>query len=375
MNQPAFPRAPYILIVDDEPDNFDVIEGFLFEEGYHLSYISSAQKVFSRLEKHLPDLILIDAMMPGMDGFSFCRRFKKNRQWQHIPVIMITALGNDYLAECLASGADDFLAKPINKVELRARVISMLRIKFQYDALKNSRKLRDDLTDMVVHDFTNPITTLLLQTEILGRFEVPDKMKKGLSRIRRAANSLEGLRNDFLAYGKAEAGVLTLQKESFVVEDLVRDTIADFEDLAAARKVEIQAIFEEDIPERFIGDRPLLTRVLNNLLTNALKFSPFQTTIEVLVTSSQNTIPGETALQLSVKDCGQGIPDEQKDRIFQKYDIGEKKEKIPQTGLGLAFCHMVVEAHGGEIRIQDNQPTGTIFQVELPTLAALSQEI
>ncbi|OKH18067.1 hybrid sensor histidine kinase/response regulator [[Limnothrix rosea] IAM M-220] len=375
MNQPLFPRTPYILIVDDEPDNFDVIEGFLFAEGYHLSYLRSAKKAFIRLEKHLPDLILVDAMMPEIDGFSFCQRLKKNRQWQHIPVIMITALGHDYLAECLASGADDFLAKPINKVELRARVISMLRIKFQYDALKNSRKLRDDLTDMVVHDFTNPITTLLLQTEILDRLELSEQVKKGLSRIRRAANSLEGLRNDFLTYGKAEAGVLTLQKESFVIQDWVKDTVADFEDLAVSRRVQIQVIFADDLPKRFTGDRPLLVRVLNNLLTNALKFSPFQTTIEVHISATQNQISGETALQLAVKDFGQGIPDGQKAHIFQKYDIGKRQEKIAQTGLGLAFCQMVVEAHGGEIRIQDNQPRGTIFYVELPALTALPQEV
>ncbi|AFY36772.1 response regulator receiver sensor signal transduction histidine kinase [[Leptolyngbya] sp. PCC 7376] len=373
MSYPAFPRTPHILIVDDEPDNFDVIEGFLFTEDYQLSYVGSAQNALARLEKHLPDLILIDAMMPVMDGFGFCRHVRKNPQWQHIPVIMITALGSDYLADCLASGADDFLAKPINKVELRARVISMLRIKFQYDALKNSRQLRNDLTDMVVHDFTNPITTLLLQTEILNRMELPEKVAQGLTRIRRAARVLDGLRNDFLTYGRAEAGSLTLQKQCFVVREWVEDVVADFQDLARSRKVEIQIVFADGLLETFTGDRPLLARVLNNLLTNALKFSPFQTAIEIALTSTIEPVSGNALLRFAVKDWGQGIPNEKKDSIFQKYSIDQKPFNLPQTGLGLTFCKMVVEAHGGEISVVDNQPTGTIFQVEVPALAALPQ--
>ena len=375
MSYTAFPRTPHLLIVDDEPDNFDVIEGFLFTEGYQLSYVSSAHNALARLEKHLPDLILIDAMMPVMDGFSFCRQFRKNPRWQHIPIIMITALGQDYLAECLASGADDFLAKPINKVELRARVISMLRIKFQYDALKNSRQLQNDLTDMVVHDFTNPITTLLLQTEILDRMELPEKLERGVSRIRRAASTLEGLRNDFLTYGKAEAGFLTLQKEQFVVREWVENVVADFRELAQSRNVNIEVSFSVDLVAVFTGDRPLLTRVLNNLLTNALKFSLSQTKIEVSVSSVVEPRSGDTLLRFAVKDWGQRISGDQKVSTSQKDSISETSQQSPKTGLGLTFCKMVVEAHGGSIQIVDNQPTGSVFQVEVPALAALPQNV
>ena len=375
MSHPAFSRTPHILVVDDEPDNFDVIEGFLFSEKYHLSYVRSAKNAFIRLEKHVPDLIIVDAMMPDIDGFSFCRRFKKIAQWQHIPVIMITALGNEYLGECLASGADDFLAKPISKVELQARVNSMLRIKFQYDALKDSRQLRADLTDMVVHDFTNPITTLLLQTEILERQTLPDTVKRGIKRMRQAAQTLEGLRNDFLAYGRAEAGVLTLQKEQFIVRDLVDEVIADFEALAEAKNISLTVKYLSNSFERFTGDRPLLTRVLNNLLTNALKFSPPQSAIEAVVDMKIAPLTGETIWTLAIKDQGKGIPNDQKEKIFQKYRIGPQQNYVPQTGLGLTFCQMVVEAHGGVIFVRDNEPEGSVFQMEIPDLGTLSQGI
>lgn len=372
MSNTFFSRVPHLLIVDDEPDNFDVIEGFLFTEKYHLSYAQSVQKAFLRLERQAPDLIILDAMMPDIDGFSFCRRLKKTAQWHHIPVMMITALGNDYLAACLESGADDFLAKPINKIVLKARVHSLLRMKFQYDALKTSRQLRADLTDMVIHDFTTPITTLLLQTEILERQSLPKDLQRGVQRLRQAAHTLEGLRNDFLTYGRAEAGALTLQPECFVVQDFVKSAVADLANLAQSRRIKLQLICPPSVAQKFTGDHPLLTRVVNNLLTNALKFSPPNSTIMIVVESRVNPLTKKMMLVLQVKDQGRGVPDEQKEKIFQKYHIGSQQKNTRQTGLGLAFCKLVVDAHGGVIFVQDNQPKGAVFQVEIPDLSPLA---
>lgn len=370
MNAPTFPRKPHILVVDDEPDNFDVIEGFLFVEQYQLSYLSSAKKALKRLESHQPDLILLDAMMPIMDGFSFCRQVKQHPQWQHIPIIMITALGGDYLETCLTSGADDFLAKPINKVELKARVMSMLRIKFQYEALKSSLEFRNDLTNMVVHDFVNPLSSILLQSEVLQKLELDPRVERGIQRIQRSASRLEGLTQDLLIYAKAEAGVLVLNREAFTLETWLREVVADFEELAAVRRIEVHvsAVVTLD----FVGDRPLLSRVLTNLLANAFKFSPHCGQIELELVQGDNG--GDPVVRLSVKDQGNGIPDELKDKIFQKYEIGKKQSKVSQTGLGLAFCKMVVDAHGGGLYVLDNEPRGSVFTVELPILDPLSQD-
>lgn len=125
-----------ILIVDDDPDNFDVVETCLIDENYHLHYAYSGQDALSVINVIKPDLILLDVMMPVMDGIEVCRRIKAMGEWKGTPIIMVTALSStESLAECLGAGADDFIAKPVNGLELLARIRSMLRIKQQYQLL------------------------------------------------------------------------------------------------------------------------------------------------------------------------------------------------------------------------------------------------
>jgi two-component system sensor histidine kinase/response regulator len=132
-----------ILVIDDEESIFEVIEGLLYREGYNLIYIESGQKALTCIDEVQPDVILLDLMMPELDGIETCQRFKSNERWSHIPIIMVTALSSkEDLARSLDAGADDFLSKPINSLELRARVRSMLRIKLQYDTLVEMQRQR-----------------------------------------------------------------------------------------------------------------------------------------------------------------------------------------------------------------------------------------
>ncbi|MBD1923525.1 response regulator [Microcoleus sp. FACHB-831] len=132
-----------ILLIDDEESIFEVIEGLLYREGYNLTYIDSGKEALNRIDEIQPDVILLDLMMPEMDGIETCKLIKSNEGWRHIPIIMVTALSSkEDLARSLNAGADDFVSKPINSIELRARVRSMLRIKLQYDALSATQRLR-----------------------------------------------------------------------------------------------------------------------------------------------------------------------------------------------------------------------------------------
>ncbi len=132
-----------ILVIDDEESIFDVIEGLLMREDYQFVYLASGKIALERLDEIQPDVILLDVMMPELDGIETCQRIKANSSWQPIPIIMVTALDSkEDLARCLDAGADDFLSKPINRLELRARVRSMLRIKLQYDALVATMRLQ-----------------------------------------------------------------------------------------------------------------------------------------------------------------------------------------------------------------------------------------
>ncbi len=152
-----------LLIVDDEPDNFDVIEALLVDRDYTLHYASSGQDAISALDRFDPDVILLDAMMPDLDGFEVCKRIKAMPRWQTIPIIMVTALSSkEDLAQCLAMGADDFIAKPVTSIELRARVQSMLRIKKQHDRIQSLSKLQRNN----IHSLENNLNDLRLDLAI-----------------------------------------------------------------------------------------------------------------------------------------------------------------------------------------------------------------
>jgi two-component system, sensor histidine kinase and response regulator len=152
-----------ILIVDDEPDNFDVIEALLPSESYKLHYANCGEDALAAMAKFDPDVILLDVMMPGLNGIEVCRRLKLMSEWQGVPIIMVTALsGKEDLARCLAAGADDFVNKPVNGLELRARVNSMLRIKKQHDRIQSFSKLQRNN----IHSLANNLNEIRLDLAV-----------------------------------------------------------------------------------------------------------------------------------------------------------------------------------------------------------------
>jgi two-component system, sensor histidine kinase and response regulator len=193
-------NRPSVLIIDDDPNNFDVIETLLSEQDYQLHYAASGQEAIASLDIFEPDLILLDVMMPGIDGIEVCRQIKAMPKWHAVPIIMVTALNSKSdLAHCLTAGADDFISKPVNAIELRARVHSMLRIKHQYDDLQSLLKLREDMVKMVVHDLRNPLAGILLGLELLQSVEYPrEKQQTQLARLYSSAQAIQLLIDDLL---------------------------------------------------------------------------------------------------------------------------------------------------------------------------------
>ena len=136
---------PSILVIDDEPNNFDVIEALLNSPDYVLHYVADGKDAINQLDILQPDLILLDVMMPNTDGIEVCHLIKNMPLWESVPIIMVTALSSKQdLARCLEAGADDFISKPVSGLELRARVRSMLRIKQQYDRIKTLSNLQEN---------------------------------------------------------------------------------------------------------------------------------------------------------------------------------------------------------------------------------------
>ncbi|MGC9527292.1 MAG: hybrid sensor histidine kinase/response regulator [Limnospira sp.] len=350
-----------ILIVDDEPNNFDVIETLLSDRNDDLHYASNGKSAIASLDLFAPDLILLDVMMPDLNGVEVCQQIKAMPKWKATPIVMVTALNSkEDLAHCLEAGADDFISKPINRLELCARVQSMLRIKSQYDDLQTLLQSREDLVNMMVHDLRNPLMGILFGLSVVERGKLPPKLKDKVSRSILAAQRLQGLIDDLILMGKMEQSQIKLNRTEVDLSRAIDSATERF--LAIAEQKNIQLIHRLPEPGHFINvDEALFQRMLDNLLSNAIKFSPSNSEI---ILSADLTAAGEATIQ--VADMGPGVPEELKESIFQKYETGMPIANVSQIGLGLAFCKMVSEAHGGKISVRSNQPRGTIFEIVVP---------
>ncbi len=360
-----------ILIIDDQVDNFEIIEAFLSNDAYQLYYSSSGIKAFSLLETVEPDVILLDIMMPEMDGTQVCQCLKSNDLYKSIPIIMVTALDTkEDLAHALDQGANDFVTKPINSLELRSRVRAHLRTKSEHDELKKLLKLREealalreDLSNMIVHDLRNPLATIILAAGIVQRYmdrldQKPLIMQK-IAQILESGHKLEEMIDGLLLMAKLESGKILFNATPTDLYELGVGVLQDFELVANSRQ--IQLISELPEPHRTVlTDATILRRVIDNLLSNALKFSP---------QGSQVTLSleylAENHFRVQVADTGQGINQTDKEKIFEKFEIGSLRKNTSQTGLGLAFCKIAVEAQGGTLAIADNDPQGSIFMIEI----------
>jgi two-component system sensor histidine kinase/response regulator len=358
-------NKPVVLVVDDEPANFDVIEILLFKEGYELHHQDNGADAIASLNTINPDLILLDVMMPDMDGIEVCQQIKNNRQWQHIPIIIVTALSDkEDLARCLDAGADDFISKPINSNELRARVRSMLRIKSQYDHIQETMLLREEMMQTIVHDLRNPLIGILLGCDSLKALDLPDRAKKRVSQISKTIEQMRLLVDDILTIGRLEANKLILNRTKFDITELAKSVIANFDTLATSRQ--IQLIGEFPTESAYISaDMHLIRRVLDNLVDNAIKFSPQQSSITIRVECLPKNDDHPDLIKIEVIDSGIGISPEQQQVIFEKYEVGNIVLGVSQIGLGLSFCKMMIEAHQGVISVANNQPKGAIFTVLL----------
>lgn len=366
-----------ILIVDDKLSARETLKGLLTGQNYHLVLAGDGYEALEKVAELEPDLILLDVMMPGLDGFEVCRRLKGEAKWQHIPIILVTALdGTEDLARGLEAGADDFLSKPVNGLELHARVRSLLRIKEQFDALQAAIELREDMSAMIVHDMRSPLMSIWwlneLMKEKLGGIEgVSDDRLREIDelgeRINQQVNRLNAFANDMLMLAKLQSGEPNLNYSEVDIRELVLETQQDHLGMAERTKAKLEVVFLPDEPPVIRVDRNLWRRVLDNLITNALKYSPPEGRVRIAVDCSETAgSKRESKLQLTVADEGPGIAEEYRESIFDKYKVaGLKKKEVPQVGLGLAFCKQVVEAHGGRIWVTDNHPNGSVFTIEI----------
>lgn len=373
---------PTILIVDDEEINVKLIKGMLAKENYNLIGVYSGQEALSMLTSINPDLILLDVMMPGMDGFETCSKIKENKKTRSIPILMVTALSEKkHRLKALEAGADDFLSKPVERIELIIRIKSLLRIKQYHDELqerleeishKNDElqkleKFKDGLVHMIVHDLNNPLCAISGNIELL----LLDKLSLTARQITAAegcligCNDLKEMIEQLLNINKLEHDQLQLNKETTDLVSLINDVMNQLTIKAEDKKISINVVSPNGVSSVQI-DNHLIKRVVLNLIDNGIRHTPSGGKIDIMAESVKN----KNNVRISVIDTGSGLDAAYHQKIFNKFaqvDLKNKGVSVGSAGLGLAFCKLAVEAHGGKIWVEsEGKGKGSAFRFTIP---------
>jgi len=373
--------GPLILVADDVAANVELLFDQLHVLGFRAISAYDGPSALQACFEHRPDLCILDVSMPAGDlgvddrqtGFEVCRRIKRDPRTKSIPVIFVTALSDTTdRVKAIEAGGDDFLTKPHNRLVLGARVRSLLKLKAATDALEDSyrklrevEKMRDDLMKMIVHDLKTPLTAVLATTEMLrdGDFgPVNDRQTKALSDTESKSEDLLALIEDLLEVWRLEEATITLDLQPIapaaMFAELQHEWALRFKQENAEATIEVS----EDAPV-FHADKLLLMRVLGNLVQNSLTHTA--SSVKLSFSAKRD---GDGVL-ITVADNGPGIPPEYHELIFRKFER-VKNPNIPRTrssGLGLAFCKLVTDAHGGRIWVRSaGEGQGSAFHIYLP---------
>jgi len=368
-----------VLIVDDAEKNLKLLEAFLMPEGYNILKALTGEECLEILGKGNVDIVLLDVMLPGKSGFEVCREIKSNGRTKFLPVVMVTALKEkEDRIKGIEAGADDFLTKPVDKHEMSARVKSLLRIKMLHDKLQKSyedlgrlERIKEDLSRLVVHDMNNILTSISMSLELISRDEniIEPEALEELRFAQLGSRELMQMASNLIDISRMEENRLRLNMEKINAGELISKCAESLKYLAKIDGKQISQIIDCEGELSINADRNILERVIINLLTNALKYAPKEGTVTV---KAGYSIPadhsGNPRIEISVSDQGQGIPPEFHEKIFDKYEqLGARKEGMRGgNGLGLYFCRMAVEAHGGRIWVESGSDKGSIFRFTLP---------
>lgn len=348
-----------LLIVDDQPNNLRLLSAMLIDEGYEVRRALSGTLALRNVQAHPPDLILLDINMPELSGYEVCQTLKADAKTRAIPIIFLSASNSEQdKVQAFDMGGVDYITKPFQMREVLARVATQLK-------LQRLNRLRENLSRMLVHDLRTPLSSIsLCSSVLLRRSYIAPADQDILQTIYATSQRLNHMLNDLLVTAKLDAGQLVLNQTRVEMNELITETIQGLAVEAEAKQVKLVSTLPEVSQERVL-DANLFRRVIENLIANAIKFSPVGGTVTVIFENKEEENTDGDMATLRVIDEGMGVPEDQRQTIFAPYETGQCVDGISQIGLGLSFCKLVVDAHGGHISVLDNPPTGAIFVVSL----------
>jgi two-component system sensor histidine kinase/response regulator len=380
MTEPGLDSSPLILVADDVPANVELLFDQLNTLGYRTIAAEDGPSALAACFEHNPDLCILDVSMPAGDlgvdtrstGFEVCRRIKRDPRTSRIPVIFVTALNDTGdRVKGIEAGGDDFLTKPHNRLVLGARVRSLLKLKAATDALENSyrklrelEKVRDDLMKMIVHDLKSPLTAVLATLEMLGDGDfgdLSDSQRQAIGEAEGKSEDLLALIEDILEVARIEEAAISLSYSQIAPAALLAELLHEWSHRFQQEGTKATLSVDDDTPV-FEADKALLKRVFWNLIQNAVTHS---SSAILLFLSARKTPDG---VLFTVTDSGPGIPPEYHEVIFRKFGQvgGSHAPRVRSSGLGLTFCKLVVDLHGGMIWVRSREGVGSSFYVQLP---------
>lgn len=376
------PKQVKILIVEDTRESLDLLTYFLKPSGYQLISVIDGVEALEYINKDLPDLILLDVMLPRLNGFQVCERLKKDKRTFHIPIIMITALKDlkDKI-RALEAGADDFVTKPFDSVELVARVKSLLKSKFYYDKLKQQNielerqknaleeedRLKEQLTELIAHDMRSPLNQIsisLQMIEMMNKSSQAIDSDKYTRRIEMGKHQLLRMILSLLDISRLERGKYMLQPVAINLAFMLRAPIKRYRDLPENKQKLIELQVDKDLRNVYM-DSELFERIIDNILDFAYRHSLDKSRIHIDAVDNET----DENITLNITYEGKTIPQEFREKLFNKMAQLELKNAniYRSKGLGLYFCKVALTSQGGDITVDRDYDKGLRFQLLLPT--------
>ncbi len=368
-------EKPYILAVDDEQLNIELLRFILERNDFKFKGTSDDEYFFDLLEAEHPDLILLDVIMPRIDGFELCEKLKTYSQYKDIPVIFLTGKVNvKDKVRGFEVGGVDYVTKPFNEQELIARIqthVELTRAKKQIEKqaenLRQSNVLKDRMFSIIGHDLRSPLSAAKLKMDFIMRGIIDPKADNFLDGtvygLLKTMDEALNLLQNLLGWAKSESDQIQIIPEELDIHDLVEQTFRLLKLGSEHKKIQLHNNVPKEVTAH--ADMNTIKTVLRNLLSNAIKFTPVEGTIQV------NAVLNDKQLVIEVEDNGQGIPKEDIGKILNPNEHFSKlgTEKEPGTGLGLVLCQNFVNKNGGSLNIRSEVGKGSVFYFDLPIYA------